>query len=150
MLAILFITNLCSCGSSPKDTVQRFETAINNYDLDGMVECYEPDVQKVYKGILAAVDMLGGSASNIKDILAGMGGLARLIDANAPDVMPKVDISVDSIDYVEDTKALVTLNVFCSYSGDLLDDSSDTSTETTISVYMVEIDGIWYFSAEMP
>lgn len=65
ILLFLISINLCDCSPNeptPEEVVEKLETAFNTSNIDMMLECYEPSVQNMYKGLME----LGGQGWSIK------------------------------------------------------------------------------------
>lgn len=131
----------CKKESKPEDTIYKMETAFNNSDVEMLLECYEPSVQNMYNGIME----IGGKLMDIdlKSVISGLGGFANLYGEELGAEMPKIDITINNQDYVNDNK--VKMNITMSY-----DYSEHEIPNQTMDIYVVNIDGTWYISAETP
>lgn len=151
---VLFIAILlCSCTKKPKpeDTIYKLEKAFNNYDIDMMLECYEPSVQAIYEGIAEiGGNLLGGI--DLKTMMSTAGGIANIFgDELIEGGLPEIDININSQEEVTDEKVQMDLTINYIYSNEMLDSlPEDMSTEQNIDIYLVLIDDTWYISAETP
>lgn len=134
---------LCGCKeeSKPEDTIHKMEKAFNNSDIETLLECYEPSVQNMYNGIME----IGGKLMDVdlKTVISGLGGFANLYGEDIGAEMPEIDITINNQDYVNDDK--VKMNITMSY-----DYSEHEIPNQTMDIYVVNIDDIWYISAETP
>lgn len=101
-------------ASSPKkqikETVAEAVSAYNSADMDGLISCFEPAVQSVYKGANSLLNStVGFDIGTISSLLP----FASYLDEDIPDAseLPKLDISVDDIDVTSDSTAVVYCTV---------------------------------------
>ncbi len=149
MVSALF----CSCSSRPKpeETVRKLETSFNNYDMETMLECYEPSIQDMYAGMMELGGALLGGI-DVRTILQGMGGLTNLFgDSMIEGGMPQISITINSIEEVEKDKVLADLTFNYILSDEIKANMpSGTSTEQQMYAYLIYIEDAWYFAAEVP
>lgn len=147
----LMVLILSGCQTAkPEDTIYKLEEAMNNYDMEMMLECYEPSVQKIYAGAMEIGSSIAGM--DLDTILNAAGGLADLFgDELVEGGMPQVDIIINSQEQISEDKLLMNLTVTYDYGG-LMEqiETETTQTEETFDAYLVLINGIWYLSAETP
>lgn len=152
-LALVVTLCLCSCmeEAKPEETVEKLETAFNNYDIEMMLECYEPSVQSMYAGMMEVGGALLGGI-DLKTIVQGLGGFTNLYgDSLIEGGVPQIDIIINSMEEVSEEKVLADLTIKYVYSEEMLKNlPSNTQTEERMYAYLVYIDGTWYLSAEVP
>lgn len=93
-----------------KETVAEAVSAYNSADMDGLISCFEPAVQSVYKGANSLLNStVGFDIGTISSLLP----FASYLDEDIPDAseLPKLDISVDDIDVTSDSTAVVYCTV---------------------------------------
>ena len=93
-----------------KETVAEAVSAYNFADMDGLINCFEPAVQAVYKGANSLLNStVGFDIGTISSLLS----FASYLDEDIPDAseLPKLDISVDDIDITSDSTAVVYCTV---------------------------------------
>lgn len=154
IIALLFVPIiLCSCMERPKpeDTVYKLEKAFNNYDMEMMLECYEPSVQSMYAGIMEIGGALLGGV-DLKTIIQGLGGFTNIYGNSLIEGgLPQIAITINSMEEITEDKVLVDLTIKYIYSEEMLKNiPSDTQTEEQMYAYLVYIDDTWYFSSEVP
>lgn len=88
--------------STPEKTLMSFENSYNKQDIEGMVECLEPEVQRIYNGILSAVSGITGI--NPQDILDTVIGTVNELNSDEP---YELDIIVRDISYTDGSVAKV-------------------------------------------
>lgn len=127
-------------ASSPKkqikETVAEAVSAYNSADMDGLISCFEPAVQSVYKGANSLLNStVGFDIGTISSLLP----FASYLDEDIPDAseLPKLDISVDDIDVTSDSTAVV----YCTVQFGSLEPESSTMN-------MVKVDDKWYFAVD--
>lgn len=153
LLALLLILStfvVSGCDSlipKPEETLYKYEDAINSYDIEAAVECFEPSVQKLYAGGME----LGSSIAGI-DMNTMIGAAGAFVDLFGDELveggMPEMKFTINSQERLEEDKVL--MNVTCTYgnlSGVSGDFGEDTMSED-MDVYFVLIDGKWYISAD--
>ena len=119
-----------------KETVAEAVSAYNSADMDGLINCFEPAVQSVYKGANSLLNStVGFDIGTISSLLP----FASYLDEDIPDAseLPKQDISVDDIDITSDSTAVV----YCTVQFGSLEPESSTMN-------MVKVDDKWYFAVD--
>lgn len=120
---------------SPKSTIEKFEKSFNALDIDGVIECFDPSVQKLYSG---ANSLLGSAfGMNISDLSSLAPFISEFDDDISADDMPKISIDVTDVDKTSKN----TATVYCDIKY-----SDEIATNETIE--MVKIDGEWYISGQ--
>lgn len=145
-LTLMLTGALTGCSRpKPETTIYKLEHAFNNYDVDLMMECYDPAVQSVYDG---AVE-LGGSLLGDVDlgsIITGMGAFANLYDDFSGGAQPKMQIKINSREDI--TKERCVMNVTVSYvvSEEMRTQMGEVPPPQTMDVTLVLIEDMWYIS----
>lgn len=152
-IVLFVVISLCSCTKKPKpeDTIYKLEKAFNNYDVDMLLECYEPSVQAIYEGIVEIGGSLMGGI-DLKTMMSTAGGIANIFgDELIEGGLPEIDININSQKEVTDEKVQMNLTINYIYSDEILKTlPENTSTEQNMDIYLVFIEDTWYISAEMP
>lgn len=143
IMLILTLINLggCTKTAEPEDTIYKMEEAFNDSDMDALLECYEPKVQKMYDGVMAVGGALLGVDMNT--VIGGLGAFANLYGKDFGADMPEVDITINSKEEINEDKVKMNLTMKYDYS------QQDISDQT-MDIYVVKIDDKWYISAETP
>ena len=139
MLAVVMLFNGCLPKPKPEETIYKLEDAMNEYDMETLVECFEPSVQKIYAGALE----LGNSflGMDVGTLLNAAGGIADLFGVELlEDGMPTVDIVINSQEEISDEEVKMNLSFTVNYAG-------ESETEN-MDVTLVLIKGKWYISGE--
>lgn len=114
LLCVVLMMQFSACGdnSKCKEVVEKFETACNETDLDGILDCITPDISSPIKMAMGVVDLLPGvdSSETFTELLTElMGAEGANIDASALFGSMKLDItktkkdSKDRLVYVDIT-----------------------------------------------
>lgn len=145
VIMILFFGNGCNIRQNPEDVIEKLETAFNTSNIDMMLECYEPSIQQMYKGIMEiGGQMLGGV--DLATVVSGLGGFANIFGETYGHEMPTVKLTVTDKEVVSENK--VKLNVTQEYFWNNPNLSNNLPDKVNEIVYMVNIDGNWYISAK--
>lgn len=119
----------------PEDTIRKMERALNNLDMEELIECYEPQVQKMYNEIFKFDENLIGM-----DIGSLLGGFTNIYGNEFGLEMPEITISIDSQDYISSDQVKMGLTIHYQNS---------TMSDEVIDINLIRIDDIWYISSEM-
>lgn len=137
----VFIILLSSCipQPSPKSTVRRLEKSIQQMDVNGIIDCFEP---KYSKGMRAVIKLAGGflgvDGEAIFDLLPFLVDISAAYDenvSNQKEYFESIKIEVTDITYNED-KSEARVAVTISAGGESQSDYLD----------MVKDDGKWYIA----
>lgn len=145
--------SLCSCTreTKPEDTIYKLEKAFNTYNIEMMIECYEPSIQDIYEGLMEVGGELLGM--DMKTIIQGASGFANVYgDSFMEEDIPEIDIIINSMEEVDGNKdkILADLTIKYDYSKETLERFTDIETEEKMYVYLICIDKKWYISGEEP
>lgn len=137
----LFMAAFSSCSiieSSPEDTIYKLQDAANDGDIEGMIECYEPRVQKMYSGLLTIGEELLGF--DIGSVAEGLGAFSSLF-GDELGAGYKCTITINDLTYTAEDQATanVTMSVYQEQAG---------LQEQTGDLVLVKVDGEWYISAD--
>ena len=139
VLTFSVLLNGCIQVAKPEDTIYKMEEAMNNYDMDMLLECFEPSVQDIYAGVVEIGSSFLGM--DIGTLMDAAGGIADLFgDDLIEGGMPSVDIVINSEEQISDEEVLMNLTITMEYAGE-----SEVQTMDTV---LVLIDGEWYISAD--
>lgn len=126
--------------SSPKRqikaTITEVTAAYNAADIDRMIKCFEPRVQTVYSG---ANSLLGSLVGVDISTLSSLLPFDSYLDEDAADIsdLPKLEVTVNSIDVTSDSTAVA----YCTVKfGSLEPEDSSMS--------MVKVDDKWYLAVD--
>lgn len=139
VLIVSILLNGCIPINKPEDTIYNLEAALNDYDIEKALECFEPSVQKIYAGMVEVgssffgvdIDSLAEAASGIANVFGDdMGGGG----------MPKVHFTINSKEKVSNKEVLmnVTITLVC----------NGQEESKTMDVKLVYIDRQWYISSD--
>lgn len=134
------ILMLCACGvkASPERTIKRFEKALQNIDIDSMIDCVEP---RTAEGIRSAANIAGGlfgfDSKDIFNLLYLAVGIAKQTNiqelTSEMDVFNSASFTIMSTDYNKD-KSKAAVAVEFSFDGE----------STTGIINMIKSEGEWY------
>lgn len=147
VVAIIIVIALLVCTitavkviNSPKRhikaTISTMQNAYNSADLDSMVACFEPKVQKLYSSANSLLGSFTGmDLSTVTSLLPFASYLDEESDGDSNSTLPEMNITVESIEMTSNTTA--TVNCIVKF-GDL------DPEQTTID--MVKVDKQWYIA----
>lgn len=139
VLVVAMLFSGCTPKPNPEDTIYKLEAAMNEYDIQTALECFEPSVQKIYAGVLEVGSSFWGM--DIGTVLDAAGGIADLFGVELlEDGMPTVDIEIVSQEEISDEEVKMSLDFTINYAG-------ESETEN-MDVTLVLIKGEWYISGE--
>jgi hypothetical protein len=143
ILLVLLIVILfgCSAPAKPADTVMEFETAYNNGDLSGMLDCMDP---LIAKGIKAGMSLVGGLIDiNLNDIADLIPILYKFSDGlevdgkNLGDSKPNVEFTITDTE-IDGNESTVSFRAVLSKDGQ--EKTYDSK------FYMKKVDRKWYIT----
>jgi len=117
--------------NTPEKTLENFEKSFNKGDLDGVLDCVDPEAKTLYKGISGLASSVVGT--DVDELLSSMFGLAAGVEH---DGRVSIDIVVKSVETNEDEAYAEVYMIL--YRGKSLYDSSFEK------VVLKKIDGQWY------
>ena len=145
ILGILMILTCTGCGSSkkPEATLRKYVAAYNRYDREGMIECYEPDVQKLYHTTVAA----GNAVMSSGFWGAVIGSIAENAQKDAEANKPKLKIKIKGRERLSEDRVVLTVEY--TYTAHIQEGKKRKTEKTveTLDVEMVRIDDVWYIAA---
>ena len=123
-------------NESVEDVIDRCNIACNNTDIEGILDCIDPQIAKPIRATLKVAKSIGGKDD--EEMLNTVVGLLANSDVeDSYDVCESLDISVESLEQDGD---VATAEVKFSYE---LDGQKYIGTTTAKCKY---IDGQWYIS----
>lgn len=149
-MLVLAVLTICMCSGCavigqkeelPEDTLERFEEAMNEMDVDGMMECMdEKAVKAVTAGMNAAMGLmktvtgidLGISGSDLLDMMPLLQSFA--LESGTELDMPQVDFEVLET-RIRDDKATIFFR--------------DTVSGESTFLNMKKKDGTWYITMDL-
>jgi hypothetical protein len=145
----LCVTMLSACGSTkpkPYETVEKFADAYNRLDYNQLIECFDPRITKIVKGMVSGVaSALGGVSVGDDTSAAAFSLVGDLLSEYATEYWDDKDVTCTmtvnevATEMDGDNKAKVTAEITVESS----DGDSDTSEET---FSMVKVDDEWYIT----
>jgi rRNA maturation endonuclease Nob1 len=130
VLAIIAISIIFLTRSTPEKTINNFVKCYNNKDINGMMDCIEPNAQSVYKGFATLFSGLAGySVDDVFNVILGS------IEYTDEVSRPQIDFKIINVDYKSKEYAVVEAIFFYIKEDD---------TNTTKIIELVKIDGNWY------
>lgn len=120
---------------NPEDTIRKMERALNNLDMKELIECYEPQVQKMYNEIFKFNENLMGM-----DIGSLLGGFTNIYGKEFGLEMPEITINIDNQEYISSEQVKMRLTIHYQNS---------TISDETVDINLIRIDDIWYISSEI-
>ncbi len=135
----------CAFQSKPEDTIEKLETAFNNYDVEAVLECYEPSVQQVYSGIMEIGGALLGGVDLMTLVNMG-GGLANLYGEELFEGgLPKLSIDINSQEELSEDRVRMNVTMQYEFSEEMLEQLPESAYAPMImDVELALIDGEWY------
>lgn len=115
---------------TPEHTIEKFEQAYNNWNLDSMIDCFEPDIQIQYNALKGLGGMLGFEPA---DLFSTAMGLSLWKDSDYD--ITKITINILDISYTSETQASVDIEII---------NNAGSSMNGTIT--LEKIKGQWYIS----
>lgn len=148
LLAVCLFFGFCACGeeSQPEDVIEKLETAFNTSNIDMMLECYEPSIQNMYKGLMEIGGQLMGDI-DLQTIISGLGGFADVFGSELGMEMPKIDLVINEKEIIADDKVRMNITQYYDYND--MSVPENAPEELTSDMYLVRIDGQWYISAKV-
>lgn len=121
--------------ANPEDTIRKMERALNKLDMKELIECYEPQVQKMYNEIFKFDENLMGM-----DIGSLLDGFTNIYGNEFGLEMPEITINIDNQEYISSEQVKMRLTIHYQNS---------TISDEVIDINLIQIDDIWYISSEM-
>lgn len=113
---------------TPEHTIEQFERAYNDWDMDEMIKCMSPEIQREYRSVRGIVGLFG---MNPSDLFAAAIGIGQLSDVN----IGSINIEVLNVEYMDRTHATATVEMFF---------GSNRGDSEVGSLVLQKIDGKWY------
>lgn len=139
------ILSMSGCGAKrsqpgPGSIVYRLENAINHYDVESVVRCYEPAAQRQFAYELKPKDAFIDN----KDMEEAVETCVPLAEGfgNVYQIMKSVQVSLmlDEENYTSDSEATIKLTV--NFRGDAFGENAPPSGTAVLD--LIKIDGYWY------
>lgn len=145
VLAAMLMCCLTGCSKpKPESTIYKLEHAFNNYDVDLMMECYDPSIQAVYDGAME----IGGSLLDVDlgSIITGAGAFANIYDDFSGGSLPKMQIEINSRKDISDERCVLNVTIDYVISEEMKAQAGELPPPQTMDVTMVLIEDMWYIS----
>lgn len=102
----------------------------NEWDLDKMIKCMDPEIQKQYRSVRGIASLFGVDPSEL------FAGVLGLMEWSGSDIdIGKIDIEIQDVSYLDSTHAVVTVEVML---------GSGSSNTETAAFQLQKIDGKWF------
>ena len=109
MVFVLFFRS-----DKPEDTVARMEKALNNMDMDALIDCFDEQTQDMYSGALGVGSQLTGADLGAwADLANGFGGFMA-----GAGLTPEYELEITDIQYEGSDTCAVYVNFYMSYQGE--------------------------------
>ena len=109
MVFVLFFRS-----DKPEDTVARMEKALNNMDMDALIDCFDEQTQDMYSGALGVGSQLTGADLGAwADLANGFGGFMA-----GAGLTPEYELEITDIQYGGSDTCAVYVNFYMSYQGE--------------------------------
>ena len=109
MVFVLFFRS-----DKPEDTVARMEKALNNMDMDALIDCFDEQTQDMYSGALGVGSQLTGADLGAwADLANGFGGFMA-----GAGLTPEYELGNTDIQYEGSDTCAVYVNFYMSYQGE--------------------------------
>ncbi len=130
MVFVLFFQS-----DKPEDTVARMEKALNNMDMDALIDCFDEQTQDMYSGALGVGSQLTGADLGAwADLANGFGGFMA-----GAGLTPEYELEITDMQYEGSDTCAVYVNFHMSYQG-------EQSTEEIV-LPMAKVGRKWAVSA---
>lgn len=132
--AVLIFGNFNS--GRPEDTVQKMEDALNELNMDALMECCDEQTQSLISGSMGVGSELAGiDLESLSQLGSGLGGLMSGIG-----LTPEFELNVTEVEYSESDRntCMVTIDFAMSYQGE--------TESQTMTVPMIKEEGEWLLS----
>lgn len=142
ILIIVLSVSLCACAGQGKDNeietlTKNFEKACNKLDLNGMLDCVDPEISKSVKAITELVGLF--SDKDTDELLDGLAKvLFRELPENSKELFSSIKIKLDdNIEISED---------IANASAEIVYEISGEEHTSNVSLEYVKLDEKWYIS----
>lgn len=137
LIAAIVIPVAVSNSNGPEQTIAKLETAMNDLDINGMVDCFDSTLRNAYS---AGSDLMGGLIGFGYETAADL--MPFLSELTGEDMdMPQFKIDVLDKQEVSDTSCILTIRITTYYDG------AESDVEEG-PVEMVKEDGDWYIASD--
>lgn len=139
LLVVAICVGFCACGMKTdeiKSLTKSFENSCNKIDLNGMLDCINPDIASGIKAVTGFVGMFSDDDSDvILDKFAKM--LFTGLPENSREFFSSIKISLDNVEIKEEQASALAKITY---------DISGEKYETQAVFEYAHIDGKWYIS----
>lgn len=137
VVSAIIIPIAVSNSNGPEKTIANLETAMNNMDINGMVDCFDSTLRNAYS---AGSELMGGVLGFGYDTAADL--LPFLSELTGEDMdMPQFEIEVLSKEEISSESCILTIRITTYYDGEATDVEEGP-------VEMVKEDGEWYIASD--
>ena len=142
MAILLMALTACSQPSAPPkpaDILPKLESAINKFDINAALDCYEPSVKKAFGGLMGLVgSAVGFGGSSVMDLLPFA---SQMAGQYASRELGDISVKLTEVNTVQNgNNATMQVRVTAAYQG------QEKSEDITLKLVLVG--GAWYLSAE--
>lgn len=136
LCSIFLLLSACNSKPTPEQTLHKLEASFNDCNIEGVVECFEPSVQKLYDGIISAGGSLLGD-TDLKTLLNVGGSVANILGDELVDgSLPELSVTVNSSTKLSDER--VRVNATFNYTN-----KENSIAERTFDMDLVYTDKTW-------
>ncbi len=137
LIAAIVIPVAVTSSNGPEKTIAKLETAMNDLDINGMVDCFDSTLRDAYS---AGSDLMDGLLGFGYETAADL--MPFLSELTGEDMdMPQFQIDVLDKQEVSETSCILTIRIATYYDGE------ETDVEEG-PVEMVKEDGKWYIASD--
>ena len=140
ILVTVLLTALTACSQSrPADILPKLESAINKYDVNAILNCYDPSVKQALGGLAGFLgSAVGFSGSSIMDLLPF---LSQLVGQKTKQEFGSIKVKLTELSTtVAGIDATMQVKVSVTYDG--------REESEIMTLKLVQVNGQWYLSAE--
>lgn len=117
--------------STPEKTIKKLEYSYNKQDIEGMVKCFDPKIQRIYSGVMKFASGISGYST--QDILDSTVELVNEAEINK---ISRINFRIINVNYFDEISAEVSVELT------LYGDSSKEKSNGIIP--MVKYNNRWY------
>ena len=131
-ITVMLATVGCGAKSECKELIGNLESACNEMDINGVLDCFHPDKAAPFKMI---VNTIGTGAENVANFIYGILGITGQEGENSEEAMETFKLEPVEYDLADETGT-----VDCKLSFEM----GDSIVEKDLVFEVVKIDDQWY------
>ena len=140
LLAAMLIGLLCACGAKSEidNSLEGFESACQDVDVRGVIECLDPALSGP---VLAVLNLLGvDDTSGAMDALVEKLGVFGNAGVSAEEFMQSLNIKTNDYEFNSDKSA-------CDVQAEFQYGTGDEPRSMNVTIHMIKVDDDWYISS---